>query len=113
MRFFVNFCNSLKGHHGNENSEHTEYNDRKYHDHHSGSHDYQNRPYGTLKERHTRTLFVRNIPYECSEGDLVHLFSKYGEIKRRFILIDRKGMAFFTYVSILQYKIENNNKLYP
>jgi RNA recognition motif-containing protein len=43
-------------------------------------------------------LFVRNVSYNTSERTLIGLFEKYGEIKRVFNLIDKRGMAFITYV---------------
>lgn len=54
-----------------------------------------------MKDRHTRTLFVRNIAYECSEDELRQMFERYGEIKKLYSLVEKKGMAFITYVSIL------------
>lgn len=55
---------------------------------------------GGQKERLSRTLFVRNINYDISESSLRELMEKYGEIKRFFNLIDKRGMAFITFVSI-------------
>jgi len=49
-------------------------------------------------EQQTRTLFVRNISYHTSERALLELFEKYGDVKRTFNLIDKRGMAFITYV---------------
>jgi len=46
-----------------------------------------------------RTLFVRNIAYEVSTDELREMFEQYGEIKRFFPLINKRGMAFITYVS--------------
>src|SRR5689334_15966532 len=52
------------------------------------------------KERLTRTLFVRNVDYQTGETFLRGMFEKFGEIKRFFDLIEKRGMAFVTYVSI-------------
>jgi RNA recognition motif-containing protein len=51
------------------------------------------------KERQTRTLFVRNVSYSIQEKQMKELFAKYGELKRFFNLIEKRGMAFVTYVS--------------
>jgi len=51
-------------------------------------------------EQQTRTLFVRNISYHTSERALLELFEKYGDVKRTFNLIDKRGMAFITYYDI-------------
>ena len=54
-----------------------------------------------MKERHTRTLFVRNLPFEYTEEELKRMFEKFGEVKKSYLLSgDKKGMAFVTYVSI-------------
>jgi RNA recognition motif-containing protein len=50
------------------------------------------------KERPTRTLFVRNISYNVSENEVYEIFAKFGELKRFFNLIEKRGMAFVTYV---------------
>eukprot|EP00028_Trichosphaerium_sp_Am-I-7-wt_P002850 CAMPEP_0168532024 /NCGR_PEP_ID=MMETSP0405-20121227/15911_1 /TAXON_ID=498012 /ORGANISM="Trichosphaerium sp, Strain Am-I-7 wt" /LENGTH=411 /DNA_ID=CAMNT_0008557167 /DNA_START=251 /DNA_END=1487 /DNA_ORIENTATION=- len=47
-----------------------------------------------------RTLFVRNIAYEVSTDELREMFEQYGEIKRFFPLINKRGMAFITYYDI-------------
>lgn len=52
----------------------------------------------SVHERPTRTLFVRNVNYTVSEKQLRETFQKYGEIKRIFNLIEKRGMAFVTYV---------------
>lgn len=54
------------------------------------------------KEKPTRTLFVRNISYDYSPDEIEQLFAKYGQIKKFFNLISKRGMAFITYVSILR-----------
>lgn len=51
-------------------------------------------------EQQSRTLFVRNVSYNTSERTLMDLFKKYGEVKRVFNLIDKRGMAFITYYDI-------------
>ncbi|XP_053324888.1 probable RNA-binding protein 19 [Spea bombifrons] len=48
-------------------------------------------------------LFVRNLPYSCTEDDLEKLFSKYGPISEIHFPIDRltkkpKGFAFVTFL---------------
>ncbi|KAM9330805.1 putative RNA-binding protein 19 [Gastrophryne carolinensis] len=48
-------------------------------------------------------LFVRNLPYSCSEEDLESLFSKYGQISEIHFPIDKltkkpKGFAFVTFL---------------
>lgn len=52
------------------------------------------------RERPSRTLFVRNINYSVSESTIREMFEQYGEIKRFFNLIEKRGMCFVTYVSI-------------
>jgi RNA recognition motif-containing protein len=52
------------------------------------------------KEKPTRTLFVRNISYDYSPDEIEQMFAKYGQIKKFFNLISKRGMAFITYVSI-------------
>lgn len=49
-------------------------------------------------ERPSRVLFVRNVAYEAREQDVLPLFEKYGPIKKSFMLIEKRGIAFFTYV---------------
>lgn len=53
------------------------------------------------RERPSRTLFVRNISYEVTEEELRPIFEKYGEIKKFFNRVSKRGMAFITYVSNL------------
>ncbi|VDN05656.1 unnamed protein product [Thelazia callipaeda] len=48
-------------------------------------------------------LFVRNLPYICTEEDLQYLFKKYGEVSDLQIIINKKtgqckGFAIVTYV---------------
>ncbi|XP_075686282.1 putative RNA-binding protein 19 [Rhinoderma darwinii] len=48
-------------------------------------------------------LFVRNLPYSCTEADLEALFSKYGPLSEIHFPIDKltkkpKGFAFVTYL---------------
>ncbi|XP_018416111.1 PREDICTED: probable RNA-binding protein 19 [Nanorana parkeri] len=48
-------------------------------------------------------LFVRNLPYSCTEADLEALFSKYGQISEIHFPIDKltkkpKGFAFVTFL---------------
>jgi len=40
---------------------------------------------------------VRNVSYEISESAIRKMFDKYGEIKKIFSLIQKRGMAFVTY----------------
>ena len=51
------------------------------------------------RERPCRTLFVRNIDYNTTEGEIRMVFGRYGDIKSIFDLINRRGMVFLTYVS--------------
>lgn len=51
----------------------------------------------------TGRLFVRNLPYSCTEADLEALFSKYGQISEIHFPIDKltkkpKGFAFVTFL---------------
>ncbi|EJD76605.1 RNA recognition domain-containing protein [Loa loa] len=51
----------------------------------------------------TGRLFVRNLPYVCSDEDLRYLFKKYGEISDLQVIISKKtgqckGFAIVTYV---------------
>lgn len=48
----------------------------------------------------SRTLFVRNIAFSVTEEEVKSLFSRYGEVRRIFNLIQKRGMAFVTFVSI-------------
>ena len=52
------------------------------------------------REISVRTLFLRNVDYAVSEDDIIALFSKFGEIKRTFFLIENRGIAFVTYFDI-------------
>lgn len=46
-------------------------------------------------------LFIRNLPYSCTESDLMKFFSKYCEITELKLPLDDKqqckGYAFLTY----------------
>ncbi|VDO39245.1 unnamed protein product [Onchocerca flexuosa] len=51
----------------------------------------------------TGRLFVRNLPYMCSDEDLRYLFKKYGEISDLQVIVSKKtgqckGFAIVTYV---------------
>uniref|UniRef100_A0A915PXN7 RRM domain-containing protein n=1 Tax=Setaria digitata TaxID=48799 RepID=A0A915PXN7_9BILA len=51
----------------------------------------------------TGRLFVRNLPYTCSDKDLQYLFKKYGEISELQVIVSKKtgqckGFAIITYV---------------
>ncbi|KAM3716826.1 putative RNA-binding protein [Dirofilaria immitis] len=51
----------------------------------------------------TGRLFVRNLPYMCSDEDLRYLFNKYGEISDLQVIVSKKtrqckGFAIVTYV---------------
>uniref|UniRef100_A0A0R3RN75 RNA-binding protein 19 n=1 Tax=Elaeophora elaphi TaxID=1147741 RepID=A0A0R3RN75_9BILA len=51
----------------------------------------------------TGRLFVRNLPYVCSDEDLRYLFKKYGEISDLQVIVSKKtgqckGFAIITYV---------------
>jgi RNA recognition motif-containing protein len=52
------------------------------------------------KEKPTRTLFVRNISYDYSPDEIEQMFAKYGQIKKFFNLISKRGMAFITYTKV-------------
>lgn len=52
------------------------------------------------KEKPTRTLFVRNISYDYSPDEIEQMFAKYGQIKKFFNLISKRGMAFITYYDL-------------
>lgn len=47
----------------------------------------------------TKTLFVRNIAFEVSQSELRELFALYGPVNHIFEQIDKRGIAFVTYVS--------------
>lgn len=50
------------------------------------------------REKPTRTLFIRNIPYEANQTELNDVFAAYGKIARFYNLVPKRGMAFVTYV---------------
>lgn len=50
------------------------------------------------REKPTRTLFIRNIPYEANHHELNDIFASYGKLARFYNLISKRGMAFVTYV---------------
>lgn len=52
------------------------------------------------KETSSRTLFVRNLPFEANSDSLKGLFEKYGEIRKFFDLVRSRGLLFVTYVSL-------------
>lgn len=52
------------------------------------------------REKPTRTLFIRNVPYEANQTELSETFSSYGKVARFYNLISKRGMAFVTYVRI-------------
>ena len=52
------------------------------------------------KERPSRTLFIRNIDYSVSGDELQKICETYGQMKKFFPLIENRGMAFVTYVSL-------------
>ena len=56
-------------------------------------------------ERPCRVLFVRNINYDANEAQIRNIFGKYGEIKSIFDLIQKRGMAFVTFVCTLVFII--------
>ncbi len=51
------------------------------------------------KEKSSRTLFVRNVAYESNTADVRAVFEKFGEIRRFFDLIQKRGLVFVSYVS--------------
>jgi RNA recognition motif-containing protein len=57
------------------------------------------KPKSISEEKASRTLFIRNVSYGTPEKEVVDLFAKYGEIKRVFNLILKRGMAFITFVT--------------
>jgi hypothetical protein len=50
------------------------------------------------REKPTKTLFIRNVPYEATQQELSDIFSAYGKVSRVYDLIAKRGMAFVTYV---------------
>jgi len=50
-----------------------------------------------MREKPSRTLFVRNISYDTKEEDLKQLFEKFGPVRKIFNLIRKRGMAFVTF----------------
>jgi hypothetical protein len=55
-----------------------------------------------MKEKPSRTLFVRNISYDTREEDLRQLFEQYGPVRKIFNLIRKRGMAFVTFVHFVK-----------
>lgn len=53
---------------------------------------------GRDPEESTRTLFIRNLSFEASEAELHKMFEQYGELKRFFNLITKRGIIFVTFV---------------
>eukprot|EP00027_Filamoeba_sp_ATCC50430_P018660 CAMPEP_0168572452 /NCGR_PEP_ID=MMETSP0413-20121227/17946_1 /TAXON_ID=136452 /ORGANISM="Filamoeba nolandi, Strain NC-AS-23-1" /LENGTH=331 /DNA_ID=CAMNT_0008605511 /DNA_START=97 /DNA_END=1093 /DNA_ORIENTATION=- len=49
------------------------------------------------KERPSRTLFIRNIDYSVSGDELQKICEAFGQIKKFFPLIEKRGMTFVTY----------------
>lgn len=49
------------------------------------------------KERPSRTLFIRNIDYTVSGDELQKICEGFGQIKKFFPLIEKRGMTFVTY----------------
>lgn len=52
------------------------------------------------RERPSRTLFVRNVPFSVPNEQLEAMFSKYGELRELFSLVENRGIAFVTYYDI-------------
>lgn len=52
------------------------------------------------REKPTRTLFIRNIPYEANQTEVNDIFASYGKLARFYNLITKRGMAFVTYVRL-------------
>lgn len=50
------------------------------------------------EEKPSRTLFIRNVQYETPEKEIQEMFSKFGEIRKFFNIVAKRGMAFVTYV---------------
>ena len=48
----------------------------------------------------SRTLFIRNVAFDVSEEQVRALFTKYGEIKTLFSMLERRGLVFVTYFDI-------------
>ncbi|KAL6063319.1 nuclear localization sequence binding protein, variant 2 [Balamuthia mandrillaris] len=53
-----------------------------------------------VQEEPSRTLFIRNIEYRVSEKALRDLFGRFGDLKRVFELIEKRGMAFVAFYDI-------------
>ncbi|KAL9556356.1 hypothetical protein MBANPS3_001907 [Mucor bainieri] len=52
------------------------------------------------REKPCRTLFVRNVQYTISEGEVRAMFEKFGEVKDVFNLIENRGMIFITFYDV-------------
>ncbi|RXK40916.1 hypothetical protein M231_01764 [Tremella mesenterica] len=52
------------------------------------------------QERPCRILFVRNITYETSLGEIMKSFETFGAVKKVFDMIPRRGMMFVTYYDL-------------
>ncbi|CAD6907863.1 unnamed protein product, partial [Tilletia controversa] len=52
------------------------------------------------RERPCRTLFVRNINFDTTPGQIKALFDQHGEIKTFFDLSQKRGLVFITYYDI-------------
>ncbi|KAE8228209.1 hypothetical protein CF326_g6868, partial [Tilletia indica] len=52
------------------------------------------------RERPCRTLFVRNINFDTTPGQIRGLFEQHGEIKTFFDLSQKRGLVFITYFDI-------------
>lgn len=51
------------------------------------------------REKPSRSLFVRNIPYDVTQEEMNTLFTEYGPLSRFYNLIPKRGIAFITFVS--------------
>jgi len=60
-----------------------------------------------VDEKPSRTLFIRNVQYETPEKEIHDMFSKFGEIRKFFNIVAKRGMAFVTYVSDRKKKKED------
>lgn len=58
-----------------------------------------------IKERHERekpcrTLFVRNVYYNCTVRELEEVFSRYGTVREVYGMINKRGIAFVSFYDL-------------
>ncbi|EGG21867.1 hypothetical protein DFA_01753 [Cavenderia fasciculata] len=51
-------------------------------------------------QKPSRTLFIRNLGFYFKLDDIVPIFAKYGEIRKKYSLIPKRGILFLTFYDI-------------